>query len=394
VMNVTDNYTINWTKGGNIQNINITYSNQSGADGTWVYVSTQNASNATWNWSVPDDIGNNLRINITDTTNPEVTNFSANNFMIVGKLNLAYPDGGELFRVGDTFNITWTYNGTFSNISIIGSWNDFATGSNFTINATVPTVNKNYTWPVEDYISNTTKVRIFDKNTSRSDYTIDQSSSYFNITGNLSVVYPNGSEILYANESTNLEWSTLGSVGNVSLRIRVGPTWYTITENASSSPYINWQVFYNITNESCRLNVTSVNDSRVSDESDAVFAIRPKFNVTSPQENEYLSIYTNYPNKINWSFNGTVGYVDIVCLINATGTNDTNYTIARFINATTAKPYTWYIDNTTTTNNAKIESSITPPPKAQPLSTAIPRPLRSWVTSPSSIPTLPRAWMS
>ena len=66
VLNVGQNYNITWTKFGNIQYVNITYSNNSTA-GPWkTIINNVVASNQTYQWQVPDDIGNTLRVNVTD----------------------------------------------------------------------------------------------------------------------------------------------------------------------------------------------------------------------------------------------------------------------------------------------------------------------------------------
>ena len=79
-------YNITWNKYGSIQYVNIYYSNNS-TNGPWKTVALNViGSNQTHPWVVPDDIGNNLRVNVSDASNPNVYNLSSYDFKIIGSI--------------------------------------------------------------------------------------------------------------------------------------------------------------------------------------------------------------------------------------------------------------------------------------------------------------------
>ena len=150
--------------------------------------------------------------------------------------------------------------------------------------------------------------------------------------------------VWYVNDTKDILWYTNGTVGNVSIRLWDGSSWTNVSQSTCSgsscsgigeSSFLNWNVS-DIKKENCKINITSVNDSSVSDESDVVFHIRPKISVTSPAESQEITATNSYSNIINWSIVGsTISRVDIV-YYNATY----NQTIAPYVLASLGT-YNW-----------------------------------------------------
>jgi len=115
---------ITWTRTGSIANVKLEYSIDSGATypGPQVIISTTGAAAETYPWTVPDEIGDELRVQITDTSNSSVIDESNANFEIKGVVTLTAPNGTETganaWIVGDSKNITWTREGSVANVKL------------------------------------------------------------------------------------------------------------------------------------------------------------------------------------------------------------------------------------------------------------------------------------
>jgi len=339
---VEDTVAINWSIFGTIDEVNLSYSNNSDS-GPWIeIVNNLNASNETYNWTVPDDISTAVRVRVTDSNNPgEVYDYSDWDIRLMGKIGLTAPAAGVTWTVDNIYPVNWTPYGTFSNVDIIASTDGFSS-SNWTIvsglsagsNGTLQT----YNYTVEDQISDTVTVRMYDSNSSRSNYTTNTSSAFY-IRGNLTVKVPNGNEVWYANDTQSITWDVNGTVGDMNITLRVGSGVYIINSSfpsggsglGQSGIYPTWTIFDNISSESCLINLTDADNSNVSDQSNSTFSIRPKLNITFPTTGTQINVYEAY--QINWTYVGTnVSKVDIRYFNGSDGTY--NYTIAGFIDVT------------------------------------------------------------
>jgi len=369
---VADIQPINWSIFGTIAEVNLSYSNDSDS-GPWIeIINNENASNGTYNWTVPDDIGNAVRVKVTDSTNPgAVYDISDWNMTIAGKIGLAEPTGGEQWLVDTEYPINWTPYGTFDNVTIIAS-NDSFSSSNWTIAASIDAGDngtlQTYNYTVPDEISDTVTIRIYDSEASRSNLTTNTSNDFY-IRGNLTVKVPNGGQVWYANDTQSITWDANGTLGDINITLRVGSGIYVINDSfPSSGPgsgiYPAFDIYDNISSESCKINLTSTSDENVSDDSNAVFSIRPKLNITWPTTGTQICLYSDY--QINWTYVGTnVTYVDIKYFNGTDGSY--NYTIAGFVDVTDGNiawnttPYNLtqiarirIIDNSTGTPSANV----------------------------------------
>jgi len=80
-------------------------------------------------------------------------------------------------------------------------------------------------------------------------------------------------------------------------------------------------------------------DPGVFDESDAVFAVRPRINVTSPTAGQNIYVTNNLYGVIQWNITGTVSRVDIRYDI-IDGSGGYPYLIAGYVNASLGQ-YDW-----------------------------------------------------
>jgi len=121
-------YKIRWTPYGAIQTVKLHYSTNGGAAGGGTYPDPDNllwTGSATdgqigcspspcYQWTIPDKIGNQVRVRIMDVNNSIVKAESSQNVEIYGSLILDKPDGTvtHVF-VGDPYDVKWTPTGTY-----------------------------------------------------------------------------------------------------------------------------------------------------------------------------------------------------------------------------------------------------------------------------------------
>ncbi|MCH7770437.1 MAG: T9SS type A sorting domain-containing protein [Bacteroidetes bacterium] len=187
-------------------------------------INTSTSSDGTSNWDIPFDLetGTNYKIKITSVNNSDITDFSDNNFSIIGnQITVTSPNGGETWIIDSAHEITWEDN-LDGNVQILLLKADKlhliisnSTASDGSRPWTVPSVQ-----PGSDYkirISSVTDGNIFDE--SDADFAIDYTTGIEDLASGIPDIYE-----LYQNypnpfnPSTKIEFG-LPEESNVSLRI-------------------------------------------------------------------------------------------------------------------------------------------------------------------------------
>ncbi|MEJ2196923.1 MAG: Ser-Thr-rich GPI-anchored membrane family protein, partial [Ignavibacteriaceae bacterium] len=160
-------------------------------------------SNGTYNWMVPSITeGTDYTVVITSTTNGTIADTSDANFTIqTSGITVTSPNGGEIFDIGNSYDITWN-----DNISGTVKIDLFKAGA-FVQTIVDPTPSDGtYNWTVPSV-------------TEASDYTIvitsnsmgtiaDTSDASFTIqTSVITVTSPNGGEIFDIGNSYDITWT-------------------------------------------------------------------------------------------------------------------------------------------------------------------------------------------
>ena len=186
---------------------------------------------------------------------------------------LKTPNGGESLEVGKPFNITWTSTYT-SNLKIEYSTNNGA--SWLMIVPSTPNTGE-YLWrSVPNTRSSLCKVRLTTLDTLR---VVDESNGLFSIiesrTKTLSLVSPNGGEVLIVGRSQKIKWNHTG-VSNIRIEYSTnnGQSWGDIVPSipADSLEY-TWNPIPNTPSTSARVRISDTVADTLKDSSDAVFTI-------------------------------------------------------------------------------------------------------------------------
>jgi len=297
-----------WTTSGTINFVDLSYSTDGG--GTYPNsIITSLGNIGVHGWTVPDDVSGTVRVQVADSGDAEALDTSNANFRIRATVILTSPVGGEDYKVGTDYAITWTTIGTIPDVTIEYSRLNFLTDIN-TIDAAA-TNNGSFTWTVPDRISDTVKVRISDPNDAGASAV---SGSDFRIITGLTVTVPNGSEMWDVNSSHDITWTCTSAQANVpQVRIEYstdgGATYPHILAATDNDGSWTWSPIPDTISANARVRVSDLADSTALDISDNPFKIRADFTVTDPDGGEIWIVAD--PHDITWTTVGTVTNVQL-----------------------------------------------------------------------------------
>ena len=177
------------------------------------------------------------------------------------------------------------------------------------ITASVPANLGSYSWVIPDNMSSTVKVRI----SNVSDITVfDESNSNFKIAGSFTITAPNGGEKWAIGSIQAITWTKTGSISNAKMEYSIdGGTTYPsviIATTPAAGLSHSWTIPDN-PSLSCRVKITDVSDSTVSDTSNANFKIHGTFNITTPNGGEVWIV--GETRNIAWTTNGSIANVKL-----------------------------------------------------------------------------------
>ena len=228
-------------------------------------------SNGTYNWIIPYDLGGatDYKIRITSLDDPDVFDFSDNNFTIVAnQVTVTSPNGGENWLLGDPEPITWTDN--FSERVKI----ELLKGGILIHTPTSSTQSDGlYNWNIPASLPEGSDYKI--KITSLgSNNVFDFSDANFTLSFNITVTSPNGGESWQAGTTKQIHW-TDNIAGKVKIDIYKGGVFHSsIKDTTNSDGTYNWSIPFDFQEGSdYKVRITSLDDPTLFDDSDNNFTI-------------------------------------------------------------------------------------------------------------------------
>ena len=301
-------HNITWSKSGSIgSHVKLEYI---GGSGSWKSIRTVETNELSYTWTIPDDAATDCRVKVVSTRDSSIYDISNDDFTIrkpaTNSLTVTSPNGGEIWDVGSTHNITWSKSGSIGShvkleyIGGSGSWKSIRT---------VETNELSYTWTIPDDAATDCRVKVV---STRDSSIYDISNDDFTIrkpaTNSLTVTSPNGGEIWDVGSTHNITWSKLNNTGRwvwLEYSTDGGTTW-TIDGSSSNDGSYPWTIPDDVSTR-CLVKVTST--SWASDISDNNFTIRKQVSktmtVTSPNGGEVWDIGSTHD--ITWSETGDNG---------------------------------------------------------------------------------------
>ena len=293
-----------------------------------------------YSWTIPDAISATAKVKISDATDATVLDTSNANFNIIGGFTLTSPNGGEVWIVNESRNITWTTAGTVANVKLEYS-TDGTTYPNLII-ATTPNTGS-FAWTVPDSITTAARVKVSDAGNANS---FDTSNANFKIRGSLTVAAPNGAEGWPINTNQNITWTKVGSIANVKLEYSTNGFAdelqnFLIAASViatTGTPY-SWLI-PDAPSATVKVRISDVSDATVFDTSNANFSIKGSLAITSPNGTETWIVGAT--NNITWTKLGAIVNVEL----RYTADGGSTYPVGNIIIASTPASnlsYSWTV---------------------------------------------------
>ena len=294
---------ITWQIVGVVSHVRLEYSTDGGKTFPYLIIDEALASRLTYPWKIPDTLSKRAMVKISDSNDSRVFDVSRGFFSIKGTFNITNPQGGEEWIVGTTQEITWDTQGTIPYITLEYS-SDTDEGWR-TIAQDIPNSGA-YLWTIPDALSVQSRIRI----SSGEDPSTFNTSKNFTIRGNLIVTVPNGGEIWTVGSRQQIRWDTRGTVSKVSLEYSDdgGSTFSPIVTTISNNGSYSWSVPEAVTIQAV-VKVSSIDDPRITDISDAYFTIRGTLTLRSPQGGEIWIVGSTHD--ISWNSQGEIPSVNL-----------------------------------------------------------------------------------
>ncbi|HEX9746722.1 MAG TPA: hypothetical protein VGB30_14990 [bacterium] len=258
----------------------------------------------------------NAMVRISDSTDPFISDESDNVFSIVEQqqVEVTIPNGGEVWNIGEPQQVTWTWQGVFPTVNIDLSLDE---GDNWPINIATDAPNIGFfdidSMPGPD--SDKAMIRVMNSdNPSVFDTSDDVFTLVAEVPPSITVEAPNGGEIFTGGSTTDILWSSINVFGQVKIEYRFADVdpWIELTAGTDNDGVFKWNSIPNAGTSEAKVQVTSVDNPLVFDESDGHFtitAVANTINLIAPNGGEHMDSGGQFT--IEWGFTGTITSVNI-----------------------------------------------------------------------------------
>ncbi|HNW90499.1 MAG TPA: T9SS type A sorting domain-containing protein [Bacteroidales bacterium] len=295
-MNALTNYNITWTANGTSGFYDVQYSTNGGTSYSTI---VSNITGTAYSWNVVNNPGANVLIRVRDNQNNCRKDASdAANTIVVATPALTSPNGGEVWNVNSTQNITWNTSTIISGGSVYIEYSS-DNGTNWNIISSGTSNTGSYAWTIPNIPTTQALVRISNVGYLSNN---DVSNAVFTIqTPQNFLTYPNGGEQLRAVQAYNITWDANAFISPVKLEysLNSGSTWNTIVASYSNTGSYSWTTPQIVTTTTCLVRITNTTVGTIQDVSDAVFTILAPVTVDYPNLGTSLTTCSNI--NIQWS---------------------------------------------------------------------------------------------
>ena len=180
---------------------------------------------SSFDWTIPDVISASVKIRVGSASG-NISAASANDFKIIGSLEVSAPAASANWIIGTTQTVSWNaLKGTFTNVKLQYSPDNGASWKSMSgvLNAATTVANNGaYSWTIPDNYSATAKVRVYEE----TGLSNTAESALFTIASpQISISQPsssnNGNSALTISEPYDLKWTTTGSTGTNNLELKI-----------------------------------------------------------------------------------------------------------------------------------------------------------------------------
>jgi hypothetical protein len=292
---------IAWTRAGVRSGVNV-YLSRNFINGPWETLATNVVADS-WNWTVIAPRSSVATIRIVSGQISGLADTS-NSFVVLDPaLSLTEPNSGTL-GAGNSQSITWTRTDFSGLVSVewnstypSGTWETVATGQSGT----------SFSWTVPSALTTHGRIRVRSESSAIEDIS-DADLSI--VTPALTVLDPNGGEVLNIGEAATLSWNRTVAPGGVRVELNrnyPSGSWETLGTDITANS-LSWTVNGDFTHG--RIRVSLMNRAEITDISNGDFGTRvPELYLTHPNGGDTLII--GQPFTVRFSRNGVSGPVKI-----------------------------------------------------------------------------------
>lgn len=275
---------INWSSTGSpIPLVDLAYSKDWGP---WISIASGISNTGSYNWTVPNDSSNNIRLQIKDAANPSISQivYGFSMSAVPQWLTVLNPNGGETYTEGDTVSIQWIHsnnlNGSGLQVLIDYSIDSGVTWQN---SGDWSVDDSTYQWIIPLHkVSNTCLVKLHIIGLPG---IADTSDALFSINygpRSIGLTEPIGGEKYGAESPGRVKYFTTGEVDSLDLfySTNSGNSWTLMKSGISSQHFTNPVVWPDVQSSTVRVKLQEKNGT-LSDSSSGDFTITKLF-LTQP----------------------------------------------------------------------------------------------------------------
>jgi hypothetical protein len=284
-------------------NVKLEYSTNSGTSwNTIVGATPTNATNGSYNWTVPNTPSTTCLVRASDYGNAATNSMSPATFTISPPyITITSPVGGENWMNCNQYNITWTAAGTSGLYKIEYSTDGGSTYSTLTTSST------SYLWTIPNTVSNSSNcfVRVSDAGNLS---ITSKNASPFSIGLPLTVAAPIGVETWQVGTTNTITWTALNPFNSYTCdySINGGTSWINVFTNryyatAATNLTYSW-LTPNTPSTNCLIRIYDTNTPCRTNTSPAAFTISPATStiaLTAPIGGEVL--FQGATSTITWN---------------------------------------------------------------------------------------------
>jgi photosystem II stability/assembly factor-like uncharacterized protein len=336
-----------------VSNVNIEYSFDNGQN--WTTIAVNETASGSYSWVLPNISTNQARIRVVDASNPSISDMSNNNFTIIKPLiEIISPNGGETYTTNANASAKFYLEGQSNYVKLYYSIDSGATWSYYNYMYAYNNQVNTFNWVTPSNPSTKVLLKLEDYNNSA---IYDTSDADFNIVlpqPSLTLTSPNGGETWGFGNAYYINWNSVSvNAVNIYYSIDNGTSWINIVNNINGASHY-WTV-PNLTSGSypnCKIKIEDAANNALFDVSNFNFTLtNPGVTVNSPNGGEQLA-EQSYAT-IRWTPVALNNYVNIYYSLDSGATY--NYLTQVYSQNSVQNTYSWYIDNGSASNRAKIK---------------------------------------
>jgi len=299
---------ITWTSKGAISDVKIDLYKGTALNQT-IVASTPNSGSYTWT-SVPTSLvdGTDYKVRVSSVSDSSVYGESAAFKIEVKFITVTKPLSSTIWTQGDSVDITWTSQGTISNVKI-----DLYKGNTLNLAIVASTPNSgSYTWtsvPTSLEDGSDYQIRV----SSASDSSVYGESPEFKIEArSITVTKPTSTTIWSQGSPGDITWTSTGAISNVKIDLYKGTTLIeTIVASTDNDGSYTWtSVPTSLADGSdYKVRVSSATDSGLYDESDSFKVSTKSITITNPASTTIWSQGDSA--NITWTSTGAITNIKI-----------------------------------------------------------------------------------